>query len=519
LELNTYRHSVSENEAETTEKSATKFRAGDVFNPWNRFRGIFIPLSLFSYDKLSAGAKLLYGRLALYRGKRNDGICNPSLDTLAKETGASADTLGRWLKELTIQGFIRRVHRGPKLNAECQFLWHPVLEQSLRPSLSSTADLRNQASADSADLPPLVPQNRPHDSADLRSAYREEKNHEKIQVVESFSSSGSSRGPNRSEDHEEDRATLEPQPEPRKPEEVADFRAWMFQMMRTKLGDPPREAMVRECLSKAHDWTIGEIIEAFRVNAQEKPGKPMAYCWFSTVLSDIYRRWEGKAPEMAGPTAETAEQNSVLDNSGVGGDTDLALDLEKQAIYSFQQERAVRECGQVHAPNCEHCEDTGESDPGVTCPGNCAAALALRQRREQRKREREEKIRWQTQSDRWNRLSTHQVPEVKRWMQFDGSCEFLDLQDLAGRDLILDLIAAGTHPKQLERPFHRASGGKRDPAPRMPVSSTLGNGNGFGARDLLGPALGSQSSAGPPPPSVEGAGSNRFWNDLITHHR
>jgi hypothetical protein len=105
-----------------------------TFNPYT-VHAIRVPLAMVPYPGISAGAKLLYGRLALYRGRKPDGFCNPGLESLAADMGVSTDTIGRWLAELIGGKFIARQHRG-RLRTGCIFLPHPCL--------SSSAILRNQ---------------------------------------------------------------------------------------------------------------------------------------------------------------------------------------------------------------------------------------------------------------------------------------------------------------------------------------------------------------------------------------
>lgn len=130
-----------------------------AFNPYS-LHAIRIPLGMVTYQRLSWGAKCLYGRLALHRGKKEDGYCRPGLDTLASEMGSSIDTIDRWLKELIGEGFIQRSRRG-RLAAECIFLEHPCL--------SNSAELRNQET-------PSIPQpcgvEKPANSADLPAQFR-----------------------------------------------------------------------------------------------------------------------------------------------------------------------------------------------------------------------------------------------------------------------------------------------------------------------------------------------------------
>ncbi len=97
------------------------------FNPYG-LHAIHIPLALLRYDGaaktgkgLSWGAKVLYGRLALFLGRpkpKAESFCNPSLETMASATATSMDTVGRWLTELVDHGFIERVRKG-RGPAEC----------------------------------------------------------------------------------------------------------------------------------------------------------------------------------------------------------------------------------------------------------------------------------------------------------------------------------------------------------------------------------------------------------------
>jgi hypothetical protein len=127
------------------------------FNPYELY-AIRIPLGMVSHPDLSWGAKVLYGRLALYRGGKPEGFCKPRLESLAMAMAASVDTIDRWLGELVAEGFIERKRHGRGV-AECIFLPHPALVN--RPASQSqnsppnSAKMRNQSQGpNSADLPP-----------------------------------------------------------------------------------------------------------------------------------------------------------------------------------------------------------------------------------------------------------------------------------------------------------------------------------------------------------------------------
>lgn len=150
--------------------------APEEFIPYG-LHSIHVPLGMVPYRGLSWGAKSLYGRLALFRGRKPDGFCNPGLDRMAAAMGVSVDTVERFLRELIDEKFIRRQRRG-RQQARVVFLPHPCLVNS--------AGLRNQESdsspqgcgvddaPDSAELPPQFRSSAPFDSANLPGPYKEE---------------------------------------------------------------------------------------------------------------------------------------------------------------------------------------------------------------------------------------------------------------------------------------------------------------------------------------------------------
>ena len=102
---------------------------GEPFNPFALFAGIFIPESLVRSRAISAGPKLVYGRLARYAGR--DGKCWPSVATLAQEIGLGKRQTQKYLAELEQEKLIRRINRfrdGAQTSNLFQFLWHPVFD-------------------------------------------------------------------------------------------------------------------------------------------------------------------------------------------------------------------------------------------------------------------------------------------------------------------------------------------------------------------------------------------------------
>src|ERR1039458_4901186 len=102
---------------------------GDAFNPYGMFNGIWVPESLLKYPRLSASAKLLYGRLARFAGE--NGLCFPSIETLAAELGMTGRQIQRLIGQLCSAGFLRknsqyRPNGSQKANAYV-FLYHASL--------------------------------------------------------------------------------------------------------------------------------------------------------------------------------------------------------------------------------------------------------------------------------------------------------------------------------------------------------------------------------------------------------
>jgi hypothetical protein len=83
-----------------------QIKVGEPFNPYKLFTGIFIPEGVYKYKGLTAGAKLVYGRLCRYAGE--DGKCFPAIQTLAAEMGIGATQTRKYVAELETHAFIRR---------------------------------------------------------------------------------------------------------------------------------------------------------------------------------------------------------------------------------------------------------------------------------------------------------------------------------------------------------------------------------------------------------------------------
>jgi hypothetical protein len=94
------------------------------------FTGVFIPEGIVRCAGISAGAKLMWGRLARYAGAK--GWCYPTKKTVGQEIGVGPRQAQKYVAELERQGLLRRVSRytdrGQTSNAY-EFLWHELFEE------------------------------------------------------------------------------------------------------------------------------------------------------------------------------------------------------------------------------------------------------------------------------------------------------------------------------------------------------------------------------------------------------
>ena len=96
---------------------------GELFSPHRKFREmVLIPAAVVADPDLSPGAKLCYGRLLRYGGKKNH--CWPAQETLARELGVSVPTVKRYLAELKTQRYIVARRRGLGESNLYYFVWH-----------------------------------------------------------------------------------------------------------------------------------------------------------------------------------------------------------------------------------------------------------------------------------------------------------------------------------------------------------------------------------------------------------
>lgn len=110
---------------------------GQEFKPHLVFVGIFTPMALASFPDLSPGAKLCYGALNYFAGRR--GKSWPSVPTIAKMLGVVDRQVQRYLVELQDEHFIRRDFKKGG-STHYVFLWHPCFSgrKGMRKNLAIT---------------------------------------------------------------------------------------------------------------------------------------------------------------------------------------------------------------------------------------------------------------------------------------------------------------------------------------------------------------------------------------------
>ena len=148
-------------------------KPGEPYSPYRLFLCAFVPLPIMAMTDISPGAKLLFGRLALYAGQNT--TCFPKLDRLSADLGSSVDSIGRWMAELTAAKLLNRAQKGSGRPAECEFIWHAALSGVTSAEVqkldSASAESRNQAFAEMGDQ---LPQIRGSASAESRMHLKEE---------------------------------------------------------------------------------------------------------------------------------------------------------------------------------------------------------------------------------------------------------------------------------------------------------------------------------------------------------
>jgi hypothetical protein len=99
-----------------------------TLNLHNLFYGVYVPdwVARIPTTRLTAQAKLVYGRLLRYAGRGD--LCNPKVATLAHDLGCSDRTILRSLRELRREGLVSTERKQTHLRFV--FYWHPEITRA-----------------------------------------------------------------------------------------------------------------------------------------------------------------------------------------------------------------------------------------------------------------------------------------------------------------------------------------------------------------------------------------------------
>ena len=94
---------------------------GQEYNPYKVFVGIFIPNLVIQDHNLSPGAKITFGIMCQFAGKK--GLCFPRQEVIAERMGVSKRQVINYLNELKKEKYIRTSRRGIGKANIYRFLW------------------------------------------------------------------------------------------------------------------------------------------------------------------------------------------------------------------------------------------------------------------------------------------------------------------------------------------------------------------------------------------------------------
>lgn len=202
----------------------------NTINPRLVFHHLLVPEVIASYPKLSMGAKMTYGALGKFSGKR--GACWPALGTVAREIGVSRDQTKRYIRELVAKKFIGR---GARLGGSNRyvFLWHPIFGQELYEGWGTSA-------------PPPV-QERPDPSAHLHPKPTNRTNFTNTSYSSSSGATAKSGGVVDTESTDDDEET----PEPKHPISVKASNYSLSEQGERPAGEPSDTNRLASLISAA----------------------------------------------------------------------------------------------------------------------------------------------------------------------------------------------------------------------------------------------------------------------------
>jgi hypothetical protein len=268
---------------------------GDTFNPYRMFNGLFIPEGLARCPWISAGAKLAWGRLARYAG--SNGVCHPTVTTLAEEIGVSGRQAQRYLAELVRSRLIRRLNRfadRAQTSNSFEFLWQELLERGMTDS----------SGEGTSDPSPLGVTDVSPKESQIEESHSEERNADLDYLPRSRKRSAS-------------------QSEVKSPsvcKQYPNVQECLARYMQLPGDDKeyPTERIVVEIMDAAGTYDEEEVIAALNYLYNErglkpftKPG-PRSFAWFKTVLQDYFTKKRDRE-SVANPSGyhEWEERNEV----------------------------------------------------------------------------------------------------------------------------------------------------------------------------------------------------------------
>ncbi len=250
-----------------------QFRAGESFNPYRMFIGLFIPEGLARASFISAGAKMAWGRLARYAGE--DGLCFPTVRTLGGEIGVGERQAQKYLAELEKAHLIRRVERfanRAQTSNAFEFIWHELFQRGVN-------DRSGEGVND--DSPRGVNDRSPKESQ-IKESHLEESQPSRLRLSghesqKTRSATGSSA------------ARFKQYPQLR--EALADYI-----QCEGEERILPSARQVVDVMDAAEGVTEQQVIDCLRYLRDErglKPGArsgPRHFSWFRTVVGDYFRQ-------------------------------------------------------------------------------------------------------------------------------------------------------------------------------------------------------------------------------------
>jgi Helix-turn-helix domain len=329
-----------------------RLEIGQPFNPYCLFNGIFIPDALARQKGISRGAKMVYGRLARYAGE--NGMCYPTVPTLAAEIASSERQTQRYLAELEREKLIRRVPRfseSRQTSNGFQFLWHRLLEAAvtkmapervtdpspegvteLSPKESQTEENQieenqTEEKADEKRIPGCASQRPRSDASLLFGSSQADK--DRTPRANPCHSAASGDDPSIAKERHQRAWTVQ---------ELAEIR----RQITIFLGREPTEGFETSVMLRAKGQSAAAVCALFDrkfANKKFRPGgryAPRNQNWFLTLIENEF--WPGHLPECPSPPHESVTPSAGIDR---GNETIELPDAPRSLVESGR----CPECG------------------------------------------------------------------------------------------------------------------------------------------------------------------------------